>query len=174
MQCTVCFISQARGRKNVYSPWFISHICYTHMFTVLHHTLSPRGPSPLLGERQPREKREYGRDSEWIRGVWSEASVGTAPRPSWTSSVWALGGWKDRRFWGLEEEEQPAGALTEWYCELTDWLTPQRSRDAGCRGGLFLGPTGPLCAGALLEVGQTDTRAMAECTLSRDPRQRGI
>lgn len=35
IQSIVCFISQARGRKNVYSSWSISHICYTHMFTVL-------------------------------------------------------------------------------------------------------------------------------------------
>lgn len=116
MQWHVCFNSEARGRKNVYISWSISHICYTHMFTVLHHTLSPRGPGPLLGERRTRGKEIVSEKEESDQ----KPVLAPLPCPSRTSSVWALGGWIDRRFLDLEEEEWPAGVVTEWYCELTD------------------------------------------------------
>lgn len=125
--------------RNGNSSWSISHICYTHMCTALHHSLAPRGLGPLLGERRPGQKESKAQIASEKEEPDREPGLAELPCPGRPESVWALGGWIDTRLWDLKEE-RPAGALTEWYCELTDWLTPQWSGDAGRRGGLFLGP----------------------------------
>lgn len=140
MPWSVCFISQARGRKNVHSYWSASHICYAHMFTVLQNTCSPRGPAPTTWKAAAERKREQDRDSERIRRVWSNWSYWHCSFPQ-ADLKHVCPWWVDRHaVLGLgigRGASWSANRVVLW----AGWLTHQWSRDAGCRGGLFLGPS---------------------------------
>lgn len=64
------------------------------------------------------------------------------PVPSQTSNVWALGEQTERHFWDFEEEGQPAGVVTEWYCEVPDWCLSGAETQA-TRVASFWTPIGP-------------------------------
>lgn len=125
-QFTMCFIGQARG---ICSSWSISHVLHTRLQVSTTLSLQEARASCLGTEVEILNK------SDW------KPSLARLHNPARTSSVRSLSGWIDWRFCGFEEEELPAGAVTEWHCEPTDCLSRGEAQTAGMAS--FWAPQGP-------------------------------